>query len=268
MQNGVTIPQIGFGTYQLSDQEAEMSVATALDAGYRLIDTAALYKNEASVGRAIANSSVPRDEIFVTTKLWNTDQGYDTALAAFEASRQRLGLHYIDLYLIHWPAPDRDLYIETWKAFEKLYEDGKVRAIGVSNFLSEHLDRLLSKAQIPPMVNQIEVHPGFTQVETREYCKSHNIAVESWSPLGGSRKLMISEPTIQSIANRLHKTPAQVIIRWHLQQGLIVIPRSSDPARIRENIDVFDFTLSDDDIQTINNLGSSDRHGPDPRTLN
>lgn len=268
LSNGSTLPQIGLGTYQLSNDEAETAVGVALQAGYRLIDTAKLYNNEEGVGRAIAASSIPRDELFITTKLWNTDQGYDSALAAFEASRKRLGLDYVDLYLIHWPAPARDAYIDTWRALETLYADGKVRAIGVSNFMPEHLERLLKNATTPPMVNQIEIHPGFLQQETRDFCAAHAIAVESWSPLGGGRKLMIHEPAIETIASRLNKTPAQVVIRWHLQQGLVVIPRSSNPDRIRENINVFDFILSDEDMEAINAIGSSDRHGPDPRELN
>lgn len=267
LNNGMTMPQLGLGVYQATDTEAEAAVSTAIEAGYRLFDTAAMYQNEGGVGRAIRQSSVPREELFVTTKLWNTEQGYDKALKAFEASRNRLGLEYIDLYLIHWPCPAKDLYIETWKALETLHKDGKVKAIGVSNFMPEHLERLMAEAKTTPAVNQIELHPGFLQQETRTYCTEHDIAVEAWSPLGGSRKPMINHSTIVEIANRLHKTAAQVILRWHIQHGFVVIPKSTHAERIRENISVFDFELTRNDMLAIDDIGDGDRHGPDPRTL-
>lgn len=268
LNNGSEIPQLGFGVWQIQNgTEAESAVGEALNTGYRLIDTAAAYGNEESVGRAIRHSGVPREEIFVTTKLWNGDQGYDSAHKAFDASLERLGLEYVDLYLIHWPMPKMDKYVETWKAFEEIYESGQAKAIGVSNFKPNHLERLLTEAKVVPAVNQIELHPQFVQDETRAYCKAHNIAIESWSPLGGSKNNLTGNSQLMSIGEKYGKTAAQVIIRWHLEQGLIVIPKSSNPQRIAENFDVFDFTLGEEDMAQIATLDIETRIGSDPDTF-
>lgn len=269
LNNGVVMPQLGLGVWQAKDgEEVETAVTTAINAGYRLIDTAAVYGNEAGVGRAIANASVPREELFITTKLWNADQGYVETLAAFEKSLERLNLDYIDLYLIHWPVPAADKYIDTWRAFEKLYSDGRVRAIGVSNFTPPHLDRLLAESAIVPAVNQIELHPRFNQSITRDFCNTLGIAVESWSPLGGKDSNLLDDPTLVAIGQKYDKTAAQVIIRWHLQHGLIVIPKSVHPDRIEQNFDVFNFELSGEDMTAIDALNTDTRVGADPETAN
>lgn len=269
LNNGVKMPQLGLGVWQARDgEEVEAAVSTALEAGYRLIDTAAVYGNERGVGRAIAASNIPRKEIFATTKLWNADQGYMPALAAFEKSLARLNLDYIDLYLIHWPVPAADKYIETWRALEKLYSDGRVRAIGVSNFKPAHLERLIAESTVVPAVNQIELHPYLSQTATREFCARHGIAVESWSPLGGSNGPVLDDETIKAIAAAHDKSPAQVIIRWHIQHGLITIPKSVHKNRIDENFDVWDFELSDKDMQAIDSLNTDTRVGPDPDNAN
>jgi len=269
LNNGVSMPQFGLGVWQAQDgEEVETAVTTAIDAGYRLIDTAAVYGNERGVGRAIARSKVPREELFITTKVWNADQGYDQTLAAFDKSMQRLGLNYLDLYLIHWPVPAKDTYLDSWRALEKLYAEGKVRAIGVSNFLPEHLERVLNEATIVPAVNQIELHPRFAQKNLREFCKSRHIAVESYSPLGGSGGDLLSEPLLQQIGDKYGKSAAQVILRWHIQHGLIVIPKSVTPARIQQNIDIFGFALSDGDMMSIDALNTNSRVGSDPKTAN
>lgn len=269
LNNGIEMPQIGLGVWQTMDgEEVEIAVAAALEAGYRLIDTAAVYGNEAGVGRAIKASGIPREEIFVTTKLWNADQGYDSTLAAFAKSLQRLDLDYVDLYLIHWPVPVADKYIETWRAFEKIFTDGMARSIGVSNFKPDHLENLIAHTEIIPAVNQIELHPQFPQHGTREVCRTHDIAVESYSPLGSSKGKLLSDARIIQIAAKHNKTPAQVLVRWHLEQGLIVIPKSVRPERIEENIDVFDFTLDDEDMKMIATLDTGERIGSDPDTAN
>jgi diketogulonate reductase-like aldo/keto reductase len=268
LNNGVSMPQLGLGVWRASDREAEAAVSHALQVGYRLIDTAAMYGNEAGVGRAIAASSLNRKDIFVTTKLWNTEHGYDEALRAFDKSLNTLGLDYLDLYLIHWPMPRLDKYRETWQAFEKLYDEGRVRAIGVSNFLPEHIEDLTEHTRITPAVNQIELHPYLQQHASRDICAAHNIRVESWSPLGGGKGQLLADPVIAGIAREHHKTPAQVIIRWHLQNGLVVIPKSVHLSRIRENCDVFDFELSRHDLEAIAALDRGVRVGPDPATAN
>ena len=265
LNNGVTMPMLGFGVYQMNDAAAcEAAVAEALRVGYRLIDTAAAYGNEESVGRAIANSGIPREEIFVTTKLRNGDQGFESALAAFEDSRKRLGLDVIDLFLIHWPVPSLDKYTDTWRAFEKLLADGAVRSIGVSNFLPEHLDRLVAETEIVPSVNQIEVHPTFQQADLQAATRAHGIAVQAYSPLG--RGTDLEAPAVVDAAQRLGVSPAQVVLRWHLQAGRIAIPKSVTAERIRANIDVLGFELTDADVAAIDALESGNRLGADPAT--
>jgi diketogulonate reductase-like aldo/keto reductase len=263
LNNGVQIPQLGFGVFQVPPEDVERAVSTALETGYRSIDTAAAYRNEEGVGRAIASSGLPRDQVFVTTKLWNSDHGYDGALRAFDASAKRLGLDTLDLYLIHWPVPSADRYVETWKGLEKLAADGRVRAIGVSNFGTEHLQRLFAETGTVPAVNQIELHPHFQQQELRALHAQHGIATEAWSPLaqGG----VLTEPAVTKIAEAHGVTPAQAVLRWHLQLGNIVIPKSVTPERIRENFDVFGFELSADEMAAIGELDSpTGRIGPDP----
>ncbi|MET9174739.1 aldo/keto reductase [Streptomyces misionensis] len=263
LNNGVEMPQLGFGVWQVQDDEAERAVATALEAGYRSIDTAAAYGNEEGTGRAIAASGLPREDVFVTTKLWNSDHGYDATLRAFDTSLTKLGLDYVDLYLIHWPLPARDTYVDTYKALEKLYADGRARAIGVSNFLPEHLRRLTAETSVIPAVNQIELHPHLQQHAAREYHAELGIATEAWSPLGQGKGLL-EVPAIVAIGQKHNRTPAQVVLRWHIQQGTIVIPKSVTPSRIKENIEVFDFHLDDEDLAAIGALNEDRRIGPDP----
>ncbi|MFF3366921.1 aldo/keto reductase [Streptomyces misionensis] len=266
LNNGVEMPQLGFGVWQVQDDEAERAVATALEAGYRSIDTAAAYGNEEGTGRAIAASDLPREDVFVTTKLWNSDHGYDATLRAFDTSLTKLGLDYVDLYLIHWPLPARDTYVDTYKALEKLYADGRARAIGVSNFLPEHLRRLTAETSVIPAVNQIELHPHLQQHAAREYHAELGIATEAWSPLGQGKGLL-EVPAIVAIGQKHNRTPAQVVLRWHIQQGTIVIPKSVTPSRIKENIEVFDFHLDDEDLAAIGALNEDRRIGPDPATF-
>ncbi|GAA4672999.1 aldo/keto reductase [Streptomyces chumphonensis] len=266
LHNGVTMPQLGFGVWQVPDDEAATVVTHALEAGYRSIDTAAVYENEKGTGRAIASSGVPREEVFLTTKLWNSEHGYDSTLRAFDASLDRLGTDYVDLYLIHWPLPMFDRYVETWRAFEKLYADGRVRAIGVSNFQPPHLERLLAETSAVPVINQIELHPRLQQEQSRTFHAAHGIATEAWSPLGQGKDIL-NDPVITKIAERHGKTAAQVILRWHLQLGNVVIPKSVTPSRIRENIDVFDFELPAEDLSALAGLESASRLGPDPSEM-
>ncbi|WP_204288454.1 aldo/keto reductase [Microbispora amethystogenes] len=266
LNNGVPMPRLGFGVWQVADDEAERAVTTALECGYRSIDTARLYQNEEGVGRALRSSGIPREELFVTTKLWNDQQGYDEALRAFDDSTRRLGLETVDLYLIHWPSPKQDRYVETWQALEKLYADGRVRAIGVSNFTVETLERLLAETGVVPVLNQIELHPQLAQRELREFHARHDVATEAWSPLGQGRGLL-DLPVLAEIGARHGKTAAQVVLRWHLQLGNVVIPKSVTPSRIRENIEVFDFELSADDMAAIDALDAGRRLGPDPATF-
>ncbi|MFD5029060.1 aldo/keto reductase [Streptomyces sp. NPDC058220] len=266
LNNGVTIPQLGFGVFQVDDARSTDAVLTALEAGYRSIDTAAAYRNETGVGRAIASSGLSRDDLFITTKLWNDDQGYESALAAFDASLDRLGLDHVDLYLIHWPTPARGLYLDTWRAMEKLLADGRARSIGVSNFQPAHLQRVLDETGVAPAVNQIELHPALQQAELRDFHAQHGIATEAWSPL--AQGAVLEEEAITEIAGRHEKTPAQVVLRWHLQLGNVVIPKSVTPARIRENIDIFDFELSAGDMDALATLDRGLRTGPDPDAFN
>ncbi|MDG4848692.1 aldo/keto reductase [Peribacillus frigoritolerans] len=264
LHNGVKMPQLGFGVFKVKNgNETVESVKKAVEVGYRAIDTAAIYENEEGVGQAIRECGVPREELFITSKVWNTEQGYDTTLKAFEDSLKRLGLEYLDLYLIHWPGKDK--YLETWRALEKLYKDGKVKSIGVSNFHIHHLENLLANSEVKPVVNQIELHPLLTQVEIRDYCAKHEIKVESWSPLG--RGNLLEEPTINHIAKKHGKSPAQVLIRWHLQHDLVVIPKSITPSRIKENAQVFDFSLSLNEMNQIDALNKNERFGSNPDEL-
>lgn len=265
LNNSVEIPQLGFGVYQILPGKVRSATEQALNAGYRHIDTAAAYANEAGVGEAVRNSGIPRGEIFITTKLRNADQGYESTLKSFERSRHELGLEVIDLYLIHWPYPRHNLFVDSWKALEKLYADGVVRAIGVSNFLQPHLDRILTEGDIVPAVNQIELHPTFQQTKLTEYSVAHGIAVESYSPLGQGQDL--SGTVVKEIAAAHGKSPAQVVLRWHLQRGFIVIPKSISAQRVQENIDVFDFSLSQDEVALINGLESGLRTSGDPATF-
>lgn len=264
LNNGIVMPQFGLGVWQAQEGgEVELAVKTALEHGYRLIDTAAIYGNEVGVGMAIKGSGIPRDELFVTTKLWNDQQGYDSTLKAFDESLQKLGTGYIDLYLIHWPMPRTGKFIESWQAMEKLYNDKRVRAIGVSNFKPTHLRELLKVAKVVPSLNQIELHPKLQQHETREFCDQQGIKVESYSPImrGGE---LLNDPVLAGLADKHQKTPAQIVLRWHIQNGLIVIPKSVTPARIQENIDIFDFALDDEDMAAIASMNEDCRIGIDP----
>ncbi|HET7530852.1 MAG TPA: aldo/keto reductase [Mycobacteriales bacterium] len=267
LANGVEMPQLGLGVFLVPPDAVEGPVRAALEAGYRLVDTARLYGNEEGVGRALADSGVPRDELFVTTKVWNSDHGFDETLRAFDRSAALLGLDVVDLYLVHWPAPALDRYVETWRALERLYADKRVRAIGVSNFTVEHLERLRVECDRVPMVNQIELHPGFVQDGLRDYHAAHGIVTEAWSPLGRGHGLL-DDSTVVDIARRHGKTAAQVVLRWHLQLGFVVIPKSTHAERIRENFDVFDFVLSDDEVEALSALPGPGRVGPDPMTMN
>lgn len=263
LNDGRDIPQLGLGVWQTPQDEAATVVGTAIKAGYRSVDTAAIYGNERGVGEGIASAGVPRSELFITTKLWNDKQGFDSALTALDNSLKRLGLDYVDLYLIHWPAPKQDRYVESWRALVRLREEGRAKSIGVSNFQPEHLERIIGETGVAPAVNQIELHPRFQQQTLRAVHAERGIATESWSPLGQGR--LLADPAIEELARKHGKTPAQVIIRWHLDSGLIVIPKSVTPSRIRENLDVFGFQLDAGDLARIAELDSADgRIGPHP----
>jgi 2,5-diketo-D-gluconate reductase A len=266
LNDGVQIPQLGLGVWQLDDEQAYASSVAALKAGYRHIDTAMIYGNEAGVGRAIAESGLAREEIFVTTKLWNTDHGFDSTLRAFDASMAKLGLEQLDLYLIHWALPKKAAYRDTWKAFVRLQQEGRVRSIGVSNFHAEHLQHIIGDTGVTPSVNQIELHPDFAQVDLVEFCKGLNIVTESWSPLGQGGALL-SQPVLSQIAEKHGKSAAQVILRWHIQNQHVVIPRSSNPERITQNLNVFDFVLDAQDLQAIAHIPQTGRLGPNPDTF-
>ncbi|WP_017582992.1 aldo/keto reductase [Nocardiopsis valliformis] len=262
LNNGLRIPQLGFGVWQVPDDAVVEAVQHALAAGYRSIDTAAAYGNEEGVGEALRRSGLQREEVFVTTKLANSDQGYDAALRAFDASLERLGLDMVDLYLIHWPLPQRDLYVPTWKALERLYAEGRARAIGVCNFQRPHLERVMEEGGIAPMINQIELHPLLTQEELRTFDSEHNIATEAWSPLG--QGALLGHPLILELAREHERTPAQILLRWHIQLGNVVIPKSVTPERIRSNFEVFDFKLSEEEVDRISALNEDHRFGPNP----
>ncbi|MGV9797000.1 aldo/keto reductase [Mycobacterium sp. NPDC003449] len=266
LNDGNSIPQVGLGVWQTPAEETERAVTAALQAGYRHIDTAAAYRNETETGQALSNSGVPREDVFLVTKLWNSDQGYDATLAAFDASVDRLGVDYLDLYLIHWPVPANGQYADTFKAFGHLRDQGRVRSIGVSNFEPEHLNVLIDSTGIVPAVNQVELHPLLPQHELREVHAKLGIATEAWSPLGQGS--LLADPVITGIADKHRKTPAQVLIRWHRHLGNIVIPKSVNPERIVSNFDVFDFDLDEQDIASIASLENGTRLGPDPRTFN
>lgn len=265
LHDGVEIPQLGFGVFQVPPEKTQEVVEEALEIGYRHIDTAAAYRNERGVGAAIAASGIPRDEIFVTTKLWNSHQGYEPTPGAFEKSLARLGLDRVDLYLIHWPVPTEGRALDTWRAFERIHEEGRSRTIGVSNFRIEDLEQLEREAATQPTVNQIELHPHLPQAELRVWHAEHHIATEAWSPLAQG-DLLVNE-TIASVAARHDRTPAQAILRWHLQLGNVVIPKSVTPARMRENFGLFEFELSDEDMTEIAALDVGQRIGPDPSTF-
>ncbi|WP_195695244.1 aldo/keto reductase [Priestia megaterium] len=261
LANGIKMPWLGLGVYKVEDgQEVVYSVKYAIKAGYKSIDTAKIYENEEGVGQAIKESGVSREELFVTSKVWNADQGYDTTLQAFETSLNKLGLEYLDLYLIHWPVEGK--YKDTWKALEKLYKDGKIRAIGVSNFQVHHLEDLIADAEVKPMVNQIEFHPLLTQTEVREYCKQQGIQVEAWSPLAQGE--LLDNEVLTQIAEKHGKSTAQVILRWDLQNEVVTIPKSTKEHRIIQNADVFDFELNAEEVEKINALNQNHRVGPDP----
>ena len=263
LNDSVQIPQIGFGVWQVDNSEAPAAVKTAIRAGYRSIDTAAIYGNEESVGAGIRTAGVPREQLFITTKLWNDRHGAKSALTAFEESLKRLQLDYVDLYLIHWPTPRANLYVETWRAFAEIKNSGRAKSIGVSNFKISHLERLIGETGIVPSINQIELHPRFQQKPQREFHAKHRITTESWSPLGQGRAM--KDPLIAGIAAKHGKTPAQVTLRWHIQNGLVAIPKSVTPARIVQNFDVFGFELTRDDMAKIDTLDNNrGRIGPDP----
>lgn len=266
LSDGLTIPQLGFGVFQVPPDEAEQVVATALRAGYRSLDTAAAYQNEAGVGRAIAASGLERDDVYVTTKLWNDDQGYDEALRAFDRSLGELGLAQVDLYLVHWPVPHAGRYVDTWRAFRKIKAEGRARSVGVSNFTEAHISRLADETGALPVLNQVELHPYLQQPELRAFHAEHGIATEAWGPLGQGGEVL-QDPVITGLADEYGKTPAQVILRWHLQLGNVVIPKSATPERIEANLDVFDVELADDDMAAIADLDRGERLGPDPETF-
>ena len=265
LHDGVAIPQLGFGVFQVPPDKTQAAVEEALAVGYRHIDTAAAYRNEAGVGAAIAVSEIPREELFVTTKLSNADHGHDAALHACARSLEALGLEFVDLYLIHWPLPTADLYLDTWRGFEAIKIEGRSRSIGVSNFRVEELERLQREADQQPTINQIELHPYLQQAELRSWQVEHAIATEAWSPI--AQGAVLDDETVATIAAHHERTPAQVVLRWHVQLGNVVIPKSVTPARIAENFALFDFELSEDDIAAIARLDRGERTGPDPATF-
>lgn len=261
LNNGVEMPIIGLGVYKAENgSQVKDAVLAAIEAGYRHIDTASFYGNEKGVGEAVRASDVPRESLFITTKVWNDDLGYEETLKAFEVSMDNLGLDYLDLYLIHWPIEGR--YTEAWKALEELYERGRVKAIGVSNFHRQHLEDIFAMCRVKPMLNQLEYHPHLAQKEMHAFCKAHDIQMEAWAPL--KRGGLFEEPVIQELVEKHGKTPAQIILRWDLQNGVSTIPKSVTPSRIRENIDIFDFELSDEDMEKIDRLDSNQRMGKNP----
>jgi 2,5-diketo-D-gluconate reductase A len=266
LNSGIEVPQLGFGVWRVPRAETHRVVTAALEAGYRHIDTAKLYDNEEAVGAAVRDSGLDRDQVFVTTKVWNSDQGYDATLRAFDASMDRLGFDVLDLYLIHWPRPGKDTAVETWRAMERLYLDGRIRAIGVSNFQPDHLRRLLDKSEVVPVVNQVELHPYLQQVEVRKANDELGVVTEAWSPLAKGGDLL-DDPTITVLADKHGVAPAQVVLRWHMQLGTVAIPKSVTPERIRQNIDVFGFQLDEQDMAMVATLDRDGRTGPHPDQL-
>ena len=267
LNDGRTIPQLGYGVWEVPNDTVPTTIAAAVEAGYRAIDTAQGYDNEEGVGRGIAQCGLPREQLFITSKMRTRDQGYETTLKSCMGSLERLGLDYLDLFLIHWPVPAHDRYSDTWKAFVQLQRDGRIRSIGVSNFLPEHLERIIGDSGVTPVINQIELHPEFQQRATRDFHRRHDIVTECYSPLG--RGTSLDNDVIKAIAAKHGKTPAQAILRWHIQQGLVVIPKSTHPERIRENIDVFDFALDEADMTSIAALDRPDgKMLPDPAENN
>ena len=266
LNNGVEIPQLGFGVFQIEPEKTKDATLAALEVGYRHIDTAEMYGNEREVGEAVRASRIDRDEIFVTSKLNNTFHEYDAALSAFDQSLKDLDIGFVDLFLVHWPLPDVLDYVETWKAMEKMYESGRVRAIGVSNFQPHHLNRLRDEATVTPAVNQVEIHPYLANDEVRAYDAEHGIATEAWSPIAQGK--VLQDPVIVRIAENLGRTPAQVTLRWHIQRGDIVFPKSVTRSRVEENFAIFDFELSATDMDDITGLDRGERTGPDPDTFN
>ncbi|WP_411699965.1 aldo/keto reductase [Conyzicola sp.] len=262
LADGRRIPQLGLGVYKVEDDTAARIVEGAIDAGYRHVDTAKLYFNEAGVGAGVRASGIPREQLFVTTKVWNDDHGYDETLRAFDASLALLGMDYVDLYLIHWPAPKQNRYLDTWRALETLKRDGRARSIGVSNFTTAHLENLLAHSVETPVINQVEIQPWLQQRGLREFDARHGIVTESWSPLARGR--VLGDPTLEAIGEKHGKSSAQVVLRWHVQQGLVVIPKSNSIERIRENSRVFDFVLDDTDLAAIAALETGERTGSNP----
>ncbi|MBC8718380.1 aldo/keto reductase [Ochrobactrum sp. Marseille-Q0166] len=266
LNDGNRIPQLGYGVWQIGNDEAISAVSEALNVGYRHIDTAAIYGNEEGTGKAINESGIARSDIYLTTKLWNKEQGYESTLKAFDESLKKLGTDYVDLYLIHWPLPSKDLFMETWRAFIKIKQEGRAKSIGVSNFQTADLERILKESDVVPVINQIELHPQFQQDELRLFHSKHNIATEAWSPLG--QGTILENPTLKTIAERHGKSVAQIILRWHIETGNVVIPKSVTPARIKENFEVFDFSLNGTDHDAITKLDKTDgRIGPNPATF-
>jgi 2,5-diketo-D-gluconate reductase A len=267
LNDGHSIPQLGFGVFKVDPGETERIVTDALDVGYRHVDTARIYGNEEGVGRAIAASGIPRRELYVTTKLWNDDQGVRSARDAFDASLDRLGLEYVDLYLIHWPVPSQDRYVESWDALAQIRESGRAKSIGVSNFMVPHLERLIAATGVVPAVDQIELHPAHQQRDVVDFAAANGIAIESWGPLGQGKYPLLELPAVTAAAATHGKSPAQVVVRWHLQCGFIVFPKSNRRERIAENFDVFDFELTDAEVGAITALEDQGRLGPDPHAF-
>ncbi|WP_035100865.1 aldo/keto reductase [Aneurinibacillus terranovensis] len=265
LRNGVKMPWFGLGVYKAKEgEEVELAVKAAIKAGYRSIDTAALYDNEVGVGKAVRESGVPREELFITTKVWNADQGYESTLQAFEQSRKKLNLEYLDLYLIHWAVKGK--YKDTWRALEKLYKDGFVRAIGVSNFQIHHIEDVMADSEMTPMVNQVEYHPFLTQKELHNFCKDNHIQLEAWSPL--MRGEVLQNPVVIELGEKYQKTPAQIVLRWDLQNQVVTIPKSVHEERIIENADIFNFEISPDDMEKLDGLNQNKRVGADPDNFN
>lgn len=265
LANGVEMPYLGLGVYKMTDHEETIkAISKALEVGYRAIDTASFYQNEEEVGEVVRHSGIPREDIFITTKVWNSDQGYDETLRAFEKSLKKLGLEYIDLYLTHWPVEGK--FVDTYRAIERLYDEKLIRVPGVSNHHEHHLEKIFAKANVKPMVNQVELHPYLSQEKLRAFCAEHNIAVTAWSPIGRGR--LLDDQTIKEVAKKYGKTVAQIILRWHYQNDVITIPKSVTPSRIEENIQIFDFELTKEDMDVLNNVNKNERFGQNPDNFN